>query len=442
MTRRFLLFVIAACLAGLPSVAFADPPESCEPGEDENCAGPPAPDDGIDLGNIDVGGVVGGDNGAIGDAAGEVGGEIFGDGVGNFLGEYGDDFLNGYDLIRNFSFGGLLTGVCSATTSDAQEEEEAENQPDNPDANGDGVPDDIDINNPVVTPGSSGNVACDASDTYQNISYMTENYEQVLSIWGKNLATDFLQYDLGMGSHLTRDQLGAFSQQLETAIMSDNGNEIIDVMSRIADEKIDIEAQNAANAPKDSPEGRFHDVMMSNPNFRAANERIDIEKADNILAQGRSIANAVESGNIAEQAVASETMKEIDKKYREEFVPVAEQTINAAPSTRSAVNQMVLDLLTQGELISTGLTNMGEGIKVQALQAAYSTNELAGIHQVLRQDRLEELSEKKAHAMQQVNSYVDNVNTATGNVEGVILAVASIDEAQASTPLDLDLFNY
>ena len=271
---------------------------------------------------------------------------------------------------------------------------------------------------------------------------MTENYEQVLSIWGKSLAADFLQYDIGMGSHLTGDQLSAFSQDLETAIMSDNGDEIISVINRIADEKIDAEAQNAANAPKDSPEGRLHDVMMSNPNFRAGIERIDIEKADDIRAQSGSTANAIESGNIAERALESEVMKDIDRKYREEFVPLAEKTINAVPSTNAAVRQMGLALLTQGELISAGLTNMGEGVKVQALQMAYSTNELSNIYKVLRQDKIEESSEKKAHAMQQVNSYVDDVDTATSNVEGVILAIANIDEAQSNTPLRLELFDY
>ena len=328
------------------------------------------------------------------------------------LGGVAGDILSAIDLVQNFSLEGLLTGVCGAGGKAPEE-----------------------------TSGVQG-VVCDIADTYQNVTFLTENYDQVLTGWGKNLATDFLQYDLGLGSHLTRDELAVFSDRLEAAILNpeDSGNEIASVVGDIALEKLDQEAQNAANAPAGTPERKLQDTLLNNPLLARANKLLGIEKADNIVAQGRSIANAVESGNIAEKVLESETMLNVDKEFRK-FVPEAKKAINLAPSTRAGMNQLVQDLLSQSELLSTGLTNLGEGIKIQALTATYNTNELTAMHQTMLEEQLRGITDKQTQIKQQVNSYLDNTDTAIGTLESMGSTMVTQAKAKAF-PISRELFNY
>ncbi len=333
--------------------------------------------------------------------------------LGNLWNEYGEYFTQGYNLIQDFSFEELLTGVCDGVT-----QEDA----------GQTVED----------------VACGISDTYQDVTYMFENYETVLSGWGKNLATDFLQYDLGLGSQITRDELNEFSQRLEAAILKpeDSGDEILDVVGDIALEKIELEAQNAANAPEGTPERKFHDALAYNPLLRRANDLLGVEKADNIVAQGRSLANAVEAGNVAEKVLESTTINEIDQKYRKDFVPAATDIINAVPTTRAAVTQFTQDLLTQGELISMGFTNLSDLMKAQVLSGTYNTNELTAMHQTMRANRLDEITEKQRSIMQQINSYADDAATAIGTLEAMGNTMVEEPNSKLISLSDNGLFKY
>ena len=389
--RRLLLLTSAIFLAGVLSTAFAQNP--CTPGFNPDA---PDPCEGIEPSLPDTSDLVG---------------DVLGEGAGNVVDQYGGDILNAVNLIQDFSLEGLLTGVCGAGGKEQGE-----------------------------TSGVQGTV-CDISDTYQEMTFMFENYEQVLSGWGKNLATDFLQYDLGMGSHLTKEQLSGFAQTLEAAIIDgDSGNEIVGAVRDIADQKLTLEEQNAANAPEGTPEGKFFDVLQKNPALKRFNRQLGIEKGDTAVKQAGSIANTVESGNIAEKVSENETMLNVDQTFREEFVPTAKKAINAAPSTRAAVNQLVQDILTQSELMSAGLTNLGEGVKAQALMTAYNTNELTGIHQTLLKTEMNRLNDEQNQMKQQINSYLTNTEDALSTLGSVGDAMVIQTEEQAT--ISTALFDY
>ena len=93
---QFFLSATAVCLVGLLSVASAQDGQFCTPGfaGGETCADMPEGEGG-------VGGLLG----------------VVDEDLGSLWNEYGEYFTQGYNLIQDFSFEELLTGVCDVAST-------------------------------------------------------------------------------------------------------------------------------------------------------------------------------------------------------------------------------------------------------------------------------------------------------------------------------------
>jgi hypothetical protein len=328
------------------------------------------------------------------------------------------------NLINDFSFENLLGFGCGAATS-ADEVATEQNSPD------------------AGTYGEVASTVCSIEQYYQEIQALSTNYEEIFKTWGKNLFTDFLQYDLGLGTDFSREELQGYIDQVDQIIAGDEDpDKLISVMQDVAAKKAEKNQQALANAPEGSQEYVFEQWMQQNPQIRWMNGALEIAKYNNTVTQGQSMSNLLQSGKIADTQMESDVMDTLNKNVNEVVAPLIRDEAKTAVSTRATIQEVVNALTIYMQQDVDTMTHLSKQLAMQSQQEVYTAQQLNTLVNTLLQEERNRIEEQQTALRQGANKIQTEQDKATDMFVGVGTSMVKAGDSAETDALTFTLFDF
>jgi hypothetical protein len=328
-----------------------------------------------------------------------------------------------FNLTNNFTFDGLIGFGCTAATA-ADEYAQSTESPDS------GTYSDV------------ADTVCSLGEYYTEIKGLSQNYEEIFKGWGKNLFTDFMQYDLGLGTSFSRAELEGFSERIKAVVEGDEDpDKLFGVFQQIAQEKATKNQETYTNAPEGTSAAAYEKAMANSPSLRTQQGLIEMEKYQNTMTQGQSMANLLQSGKIADTQMESDVMESLNKDINEQVAPGLREDAATAVSTRATVQEVVNTLTLYMQQDVDTMTHISKQLALQSQQEVYTAQQLGIVADSLLKEERSKLEAKQAALRNGFSKYEKEFGQATDGLVSVGGSIANLGNADETNSLDFTIFN-
>jgi hypothetical protein len=329
-----------------------------------------------------------------------------------------------FNLVDDFSFDNLLSFGCTAATA-ADEVAQSTESPDS------GTYSDV-----------KGTV-CSLGEYYAEIKDLSQNYEEIFKGWGKNLFTDFVQYDLGLGTSFSRAELEGYTDEIKAVIEGDEDpDKLIGIFQEIAQKKTSKNYETYANAAEGTAEAAYEEAMANSPSLRTQQGLIEIEKYQNLTTRGQSMANLLQSGKIADTQMESDVMENIDTSVNKKVAPGLRENAATAVSTRATVQEVVNAITAYMQQDADTMTHISKQLALQSQQEVYTAQQLGILVDSLLKEERSKLEAKQAAFRNGFSKYEKESGQAVDGVVAVGTSIKNFDNAEETRTLTFTVFDF
>ncbi|MGL4610854.1 MAG: hypothetical protein ACRCYY_14455 [Trueperaceae bacterium] len=295
--------------------------------------------------------------------------------------------------------------------------------------------------------GDAGGALCGMAAVFDDVEELTQNYEDAIDTWSKDLFREFAGNNLGLGAYLTSGQLEDLGLRIDEvlAILEEEGTEdwnptvIIEEFDKMGREITAMENANLENAKEGTLEHTYNEVLKGSPPLQMQHGLSQLERQEIIITQGQSKANFEQSSRISKTQNNS-LLQEDHVEVVEEIAPQIQDEAQTAVSTRATIQEVVNAMTIYMQQDAQQFAFLSEQLAKQTEQEVYALQELQILTQNMMKDRLAELQGRQDAIKNAIYANVDSYEGAVDKVSTMGGSFAVLGKQPAN--LDMGLFNY